>query len=844
MKINSFVDGIAVISLIAGELATTAAAAHAHHHGEIIGRIMHKSKASSGSSSSVTTVDSSNGPSHPQATISVVSVRCLHDGCDAAGAIFEPVPLTHATPVPQELHTQALHLQQVDTQATPTRRWTQSRPRMVVPAGELFAELNDPAQGTQQGEKDLRQSAYEHGRQAEHGSLQSIDFAPHALEARQDDSYESFVLEPYPQPTSTSAIPVATATTLCPTSNGTTYTSAAGVDYQVVCDIDFKGNDFPFQNVSSFQECVEQCDALNDLNGRVFCLGALYVPSREGTTEDCYLKSSVSDPVFSTFQIEGAIRLQEANTTSISSSATATATKASSFAQVSSTSLSTSTIAVSSAAVTELNSSASSALGTKSSTSEPTAAYTSIAPAGSGPGVTYASGDSVIPPKIASAHLHGPSLNIPSKQYVNYEVPKGIELANSLLTIGVNGDLTTGYDISPQTGVLDVNISTQSLLGSLSGTPHLSRDGGQGGMINGQHLFVFCDTGTYTTATSSANGQFLGFVSSSVAIDTGMNGLLGNALNLQDGIGEWSDDVGRMRGFAPLTDGEQAYNQAMQGNGQRYAIWPESPIIPIDATSGIMYAPIVYDNVNRETEATVFTYTGATLLTITAGGKGGPVAERTVKKIFDQDEIEWGCAGGFRSWGPSGIGGDDGSVYIFGNIQGGILLGRTSPAQVSDRTSFEYWDGSSWTNQMPTTSSKAFFIEGPFMDVNIFYSPRHLTFIIVYLTVYADSTFYYRYLQADQGILPSFAPGAGSSSDYFENVLQYKWSEEQVLYKSAQGLSGKYIYAGAVHEGYYGSNDITNGGSKMLISWTAPTGQDPSSINSEYQIITAEIDWT
>lgn len=293
-------------------------------------------------------------------------------------------------------------------------------------------------------------------------------------------------------------------------------------------------------------------------------------------------------------------------------------------------------------------------------------------------------------PKVAGSHLQGPSQNTPSKQYIEANPVAGITLANSLLTVGVNGDLTTGYGLSPQTGVLEVNISTQSYLGALTGTPHLSRDGGRGGFVNGQHLFFFCDTGSYTTTTSSSNGQFLGFVSSSIAIDTGMNGLSGSALHLQDGIGEWSDNAGRMRGFAPLTEGEQAYNQAMQGFGQRYAIWPESSIIPLDATTGLIYAPIVYDNVNMATRAAVFTYTGATLLTVTAGGKGGPIAERTVAKIFDQNEVEWGCAGGIRSWGTSGIGGSDGSVYIFGNINGGILLGRTSPAKVSDRNSVSY----------------------------------------------------------------------------------------------------------------------------------------------------------
>lgn len=293
-------------------------------------------------------------------------------------------------------------------------------------------------------------------------------------------------------------------------------------------------------------------------------------------------------------------------------------------------------------------------------------------------------------PKVSSSKLHGPSLNTPSKQYI--QVPKVntqslLALATSLLTVGVNGDLSTNYDISVNSGFLNVNITTQAYLSSISDTPHLSRDGGRGGYLDGQHLFIFCDTGSYTTTTAGSNGNFLGFTSSSVAVDVGMNGLSGKALNIQDGIGAWSDNVGRQRSFSPLTRGEEAYNQVMQGMGQRYAIWPESAIIPLDATSALIYAPIVYDNVNQNTKAAVFTYTGATLLEITAGGKGGPVATRINKKIFDQGEVEWGCAGGIRSWGASGIGGTDGSVYIFGNVNGGILLARTSPNDVADRNS-------------------------------------------------------------------------------------------------------------------------------------------------------------
>lgn len=129
------------------------------------------------------------------------------------------------------------------------------------------------------------------------------------------------------------------------------------------------------------------------------------------------------------------------------------------------------------------------------------------------------------------------------------------------------------------------------------------------------------------------------------------------------------------------------------------------------------------------------------------------------------------------------------------------------------------------------------------MYVDVFYSPRHLIFTTVCMARYTDSTFYYRYLEVSQGILPPCAPGGDSSSGYIENILNYKWSTQQVLYKAAPSLGGKYIYSGGVHLGYYGSGDVLNGGQKMLLSWTAPSDLEPSTLTSEYQIPTAEITW-
>ncbi|MCJ1248665.1 hypothetical protein MMC30_005883 [Trapelia coarctata] len=592
----------------------------------------------------------------------------------------------------------------------------------------------------------------------------------------------------------------------CPSSNGTTFTSAAGVSYQTICNINIPSQDLPFQSVDNFTACVAACDSTNAQAGQNRCLAAIFTPNRVNSADDCYLKYATNQATTVTTPVEGAILVP----TNIPS------------------------IAVISASSSSVSS--------------------------SGPAVNYASGHSVIQPSIAYSQLHGPTQNHPTSQYIHYIAPPDLTLATNLLTVGIEGDLSIDYPISQDTGNLLLNSTSEPLLSDLTDTPHLSRDGGKGGLLGGAHLFIFCDTGSYSTTTDNTNGNFLGFVSSSVATDTGMNALYGNPIDLEDGIGGWSDNVGRMRGFSPLTQGEQSYNIAMQGKGQRYAIWPESSIIPLNSESALLYAPIVYDNVDTTTRAAVFTYTGATLLTLSAANQAGPVATRTVDRLFEENEVEWGCVGGIRSWGPSGIGGNDGSVYIFGNVRGGILLAKTTPDSVADRNSvsgiyltaqstlltasqYQYWTGNAWSHGMQSPTSTAYFISGSFMDVDVFYSPRHLTFIIVYMTIYADSTFYYRYLLADQGILPPFAPGANTSSDYVANILKYQWSAEMPLYKTGTGLSGKYTYAGGVHLGYFGVDDISNGGTKMLLSWTAPTGSDPASELSEYQIITAEIDW-
>ncbi|KAI9889261.1 MAG: hypothetical protein M1814_005636 [Vezdaea aestivalis] len=474
-----------------------------------------------------------------------------------------------------------------------------------------------------------------------------------------------------------------------------------------------------------------------------------------------------------------------------------------------------------------------SAVPTYTSMGTPTASLIALIPP-----IKYAK--SLTEPKVGGSKLHGSSSDMPTDKYIPFKNPGNQELSKDLLVPGLNGKLTTDYPIAPDTGVLPMDPSTSVL--SLKVTPHLSRDGGKGGYLNGQKIFIFCDTGSYTTTTSTTNGNFVGFVASSVTIDVGNNAKFGKALSLQDGAAQWSDDQGRLRGFSPLTQGEHSYNLKMQGQGYRYAVWPESSIIPLNATTALLYSPIVYLEVNMQSKNFKYTYTGSTLLAITAQAPGGPRAVRLVNKLFSQDEPEWGTIAAIRSYGSSGAGGNDGRLYVFASVKAGLLVGRVEVGQITNKTSYQYWNGLSWGFKMPDLSSTSVILPGPSMDGDMFYSPYHSTFIFVYLTPYADNTFYFRYLLTDKPIIPAYVNG-GSNEDYVENIVKLKWSDPQVLYKASPGPTGKYIYAGGVQAGYYDGDDITNGGKKMMLSWTAPTGGDPSSLASEYMFVTAEITW-
>lgn len=233
-------------------------------------------------------------------------------------------------------------------------------------------------------------------------------------------------------------------------------------------------------------------------------------------------------------------------------------------------------------------------------------------------------------------------------------------------------------------------------------------------------------------------------------------------------------------------------------------------------------------------------------MTIQPNDVTGPIATRFNNLMWDSTLPEWGCTGGIRSWGPSGVGGTDGMIYIYAATTGGLLLARVPAASYASVSAYSYYQGNgTWGAVSPKASqTSAYLMTGAFSTLDIFWSPKHSTFMMVYQTYYADNNFYWRYLQLPAGVSIKPIWAGGSQQDFVQAIYTYPWSADIFLFTTPAPADGSYTYGGGAMQGYYDGSDITRGGSRMLLTWTEQSGQNPGSGTSGYYHRSAEIDWS
>ena len=103
---------------------------------------------------------------------------------------------------------------------------------------------------------------------------------------------------------------------ICPTDNGTTYTTIYEQPYELYCHTDFNGNDLPTVHADSYAQCIEQCDLYralsNQTNGAV-CIASVYWATNP-YPGNCYLKYEIPlrSVVTNNTLVQGAKRVQYA----------------------------------------------------------------------------------------------------------------------------------------------------------------------------------------------------------------------------------------------------------------------------------------------------------------------------------------------------------------------------------------------------------------------------------------------------------------------------------------------------------------------------------------------------
>jgi hypothetical protein len=151
----------------------------------------------------------------------------------------------------------------------------------------------------------------------------------------------------------------------------------------------------------------------------------------------------------------------------------------------------------------------------------------------------------------------------------------------------------------------------------------------------------------------------------------------------------------------------------------------------------------------------------------------------------------------------------DNKIYYFAaDGESGLKVARSAVDAYADVSQWEFYDGQSWNagaSARLSPDSTGNIIDGYFSSGNVFWSEKYNTFMIVYMTSYADNKLYYRYIKDSSASITG------------------EWSDEYLLVDTSNKLNGGYGYNYAGHA----YPDFTQDASELLLSITLSDGMTP-----------------
>ncbi|MCJ1307366.1 hypothetical protein MMC25_001012 [Agyrium rufum] len=345
----------------------------------------------------------------------------------------------------------------------------------------------------------------------------------------------------------------------------------------------------------------------------------------------------------------------------------------------------------------------------------------------------------------------------------------------------------------------------------------LSRDGGFSTFIDNKLIWLFDDSECIGT-----DGNQLSFISNTAAY---LEGPDTNLTLMQDFGVEMvgKDKYGRKQfaiighdtvgsgGWIPFFDDESDFN-TKNGGTRRVAIWPGASPTPLNTTHAILLAPVVYVTSKPTIQ---YEARGMTLVVVSTTSSG-PVASRPAEIVIPGTDIPYGGFAtliGNASTSSPVENTQEKDVYLIGIASHGLQVARVNLGSIGYFPDYSFFDTRSltFTNVIPSinsTDSSRIYLPGSFSSGSMFFSPFFATFVLIYFNMFADSTFYVRYLDLDQPLTqdPTWTTGGklgdGIATEDAEAIVKYAWSPEQKLYGSTPGKGG-YNYAANAHPEFY-----------------------------------------
>lgn len=294
--------------------------------------------------------------------------------------------------------------------------------------------------------------------------------------------------------------------------------------------------------------------------------------------------------------------------------------------------------------------------------------------------------ESIIIPSVTWSTVYGPAISTANKNFLNLPMPTMPTIPSNVFVTNPGPSIQNDYPFDPSTGLNIVDPSNIKYVENIKAPYVYYRDGGHGSKIGDTVFFVFSDTNSYYAPNILGGaGPWTGMVSASIGIDVGMGPLSGKPLTLGSPIGSFVGDSGNPRVPFQMTIAETQYPWKVDGS--RYFLWQAGSGIPLTKDVSIFYTKLMLQIKDGPAY-----FSGMTLSEATVPVSQQPIFNRTVPLLFDGKRRSWGEIGGIRSWGCSGVGGNDGMVYLFTTTptNDGLVVGRVAASFVHDASRVNY----------------------------------------------------------------------------------------------------------------------------------------------------------